>query len=89
MVQTTLWRSPERDNQLAYPSDSRDWFDLSLISKDGREEADRRKLSNRRSYQELIFDNFGLGFCGEAVLEKFFIGAAILGARRLRSPLRK
>src|SRR5262245_36145075 len=31
------------DNQLAYTSDSRDWFDLSLISTYGRKEADRLK----------------------------------------------
>jgi hypothetical protein len=53
------------DNQLAYTSDSREWFDLSLISRFGREEADRRKLLNRRTYQGLIFDGLGLGFCGE------------------------
>jgi heptosyltransferase II len=54
------------DNQLAYTSDSRDWFDLSLISRYGREEADRRKLLNRRTYQELIFDGLALCFSGEA-----------------------
>ena len=54
------------DDQLAYTSDSREWFDLSLISTYGREEADRRKLLNRRTYQELIFEGLGLGFCGEA-----------------------
>jgi len=53
------------DDQLAYTSDSREWFDLSLISTYGREEADRRKLLNRRTYQELIFEGLGLGFCGE------------------------
>ena len=53
------------DNQLNYTSDSRAWFDLSLISTHGRKEADRLKLLNRRSYQELIFDGLGLGFNGE------------------------
>ena len=53
------------DDQLTYTSDSRDWFDLSLISTYGREEADRLKLLNRRTYQELIFDGLGLGFSGE------------------------
>jgi ADP-heptose:LPS heptosyltransferase len=52
-------------DRLAYTSDSRDWFDLSLISEYGREEADRLKLLNRRTYQELIFEGLGLGFCGE------------------------
>src|SRR6266487_2356922 len=53
------------DDQLAYTSDSRSWFDLSLISAYGREEADRLKLLNRRTYQELIFEGLGLGFNGE------------------------
>ena len=53
------------DDTLAYTSDSRDWFDLSLISTYGREEADRLKLLNRRTYQELIFEGLGLGFSDE------------------------
>jgi len=36
-----------------------------LISTFGREEADRLKLLNRRTYQELIFEGLGLGFSGE------------------------
>jgi len=54
------------DDKLTYTSDSRSWFDLSLISTYGREEADRLKLLNRRTYQELIFEGLGLGFNGEA-----------------------
>jgi lipopolysaccharide heptosyltransferase II len=50
------------DDQLAYTSDSHGWFDLSLISTYGLEEADRLKLLNRRTYQELIFEGLGLGF---------------------------
>src|SRR6266478_6475474 len=53
------------DDKLAYTSDSSDWFDLSLISAHGREEADRLKLFNRRTYQELIFNSLGLGFNGD------------------------
>lgn len=56
------------DNQLAYTSDSREWFDLSLISRYGREEADRRKLLNRRTYQELVFSGLGFHFSGETYL---------------------
>jgi heptosyltransferase II len=56
------------DDQLAYTSDSRDWFDLSLISTYGREEADRRKLSNRRTYQELVFSGLEFDFAGETYL---------------------
>jgi hypothetical protein len=53
------------NGQPAYTADSRGWFDLSLISTYGREEADRLKLLNRRTYQELIFAGLGLGFSGE------------------------
>jgi heptosyltransferase II len=53
------------DEQLTYTSDSRAWFDLSVISAYGREKADRLKLLNRRTYQELLFDGLGLGFRGE------------------------
>ena len=54
------------DNQVAYTSDSCGWFDLSLISRYGREEADRRKFLNRRTYQELVFHGLGIRFCSEA-----------------------
>lgn len=54
-----------RDDNLAYTTDSRDWFDLSLISSYGRQEADRLKLLNRRTYQEMIFAGLGLRFSGE------------------------
>ena len=53
------------DGNLAYTPDSRNWFDLSLISTYGREEADRLKLLNRRTYQELVFEGLGFGFQGE------------------------
>ena len=53
------------NDKLAYTLDSRDWFDLSLISVYGRQEADRLKLLNRRTYQDLIFAGLGLAFGGE------------------------
>src|SRR5438093_874536 len=53
------------EDKLTYTSDSRDWFDLSLISTYGREKADRLKLLNRRTYQEFIFEGLGFRFCGE------------------------
>jgi len=45
-----------------YTPDSRRWFDLSLISTHGREAADRLKLLNRRTYQDLIFEGLGHTF---------------------------
>lgn len=53
---------------LRYTDNSKCWFDLSLISSYGREEADRLKLLNRQTYQELIFTGLGLHFAGEPYL---------------------
>jgi protein tyrosine phosphatase (PTP) superfamily phosphohydrolase (DUF442 family) len=53
------------ENQLRYTNDSRRWFDLSLISIYGRQEADRLKLQNRHTYQELVFGGLGFQFAGE------------------------
>jgi ADP-heptose:LPS heptosyltransferase len=58
----------DSQNNLRYTDDSRGWFDLSLISSFGRQEADKLKLKNRRTYQELIFDGLGFGFGGETYL---------------------
>ncbi len=55
-------------NRLCYTDDAKRWFDLSLISTHGREEADRLKFQNRRTYQDLIFDGLGFGFKGEEYL---------------------
>jgi heptosyltransferase II len=54
--------------QLCYTEDSKRWFDLSLISSYGREQADKLKLKNRRTYQELIFDGLGFRFAREPYL---------------------
>jgi heptosyltransferase-2 len=58
----------DSQNNLRYTHDSRDWFDLSLISTYGREQADKLKLQNRRTYQELIFGGLGFRFDGEPYL---------------------
>jgi hypothetical protein len=58
----------DSDNALRYSDDSRKWFDLSLISSFGKQEADRLKLLNRRAYQDLIFEGLGLHFKGEQYL---------------------
>jgi ADP-heptose:LPS heptosyltransferase len=54
--------SLEANNRLVYTDDSRGWFDLSLISRFGKQQADRLKLKNRRTYQDLIFSGMGLRF---------------------------
>ena len=61
---------PDADGgKLVYTDDSRGWFDLSLISRFGKQESDRLKLENRRTYQDLIFE--GMGFCFEG--EKYLL----------------
>ena len=39
-----------------------------LVDYQGRAEADRRKLLNRRTYQELVFSGLGFDFAGETYL---------------------
>jgi heptosyltransferase-2 len=58
----------ESSGRLCYTDNSKGWFDLSLISSYGRQEADRLKLLNRRTYQELIFTGLGLHFTGDRYL---------------------
>ena len=58
----------DSSQRLRYTNNSKYWFDLSLISSHGRQEADRLKLLNRQSYQELIFSGLGLHFAGETYL---------------------
>jgi heptosyltransferase II len=58
----------DSNNSLRYTENSRCWFDLSLISSHGRQEADRLKLLNRQTYQELIFSGLGFDFAGETYL---------------------
>jgi len=58
----------DSDDSLRYTDNSRRWFDLSLISSYGRQQADRLKLLNRHTYQELIFDGLGFRFAGETYL---------------------
>jgi len=58
----------DSDNLLRYTENARCWFDLSLISSHGREQADKLKFRNRKTYQEMIFDGLGLRFLGEQYL---------------------
>jgi hypothetical protein len=51
-----------------YTKEANGWFDLSLISRYGRQRADQLKLVNRRSYQELVFEGLGFRFRGEKYL---------------------
>jgi heptosyltransferase-2 len=54
-----------KDNKLTYTDSSSAWFDLSLISKFGKQKADELKYENKLSFQELIFKGLGYEFKGE------------------------
>lgn len=58
----------DSSQQLRYTDNSKCWFDLSLISSHGRAKADRLKLLNRQTYQQLIFSGLGFDFSGETYL---------------------
>jgi ADP-heptose:LPS heptosyltransferase len=58
----------DSNHALRYTENSKQWFDLSLISAYGKLKADKLKLENRRTYQELIFKGLGFHFGGEAYL---------------------
>jgi heptosyltransferase-2 len=66
-------------NSLCYTDSSRSWFDLSIISRHGKNQADVLKLRNRRTYQELIFEGLGLRFSGEGYLLPEAIGTDLSG----------
>lgn len=53
------------DGTVTYSDNSRGWFDLSLVSVHGRQQADALKFLNRRTYQDLIFEGLGLVFRDE------------------------
>jgi len=54
--------------KLTYTESAREWFDLSLVSRFGKERADRLKLENRKAYQEMIFRGLGYSFKDEPYL---------------------
>ena len=58
----------DNNDKLSYTESSACWFDLSLISKYGIEEANRLKYENQKSFQELVFSGLGYPFNGESYL---------------------
>ena len=63
-----LYGARKDGTTISYGDDARGWFDLSLVSRFGRAQADRLKYRNRRSYQDLVFEGLGHRFGGEAYL---------------------
>jgi ADP-heptose:LPS heptosyltransferase len=54
------------DGTMRYTDDSRAWFDLSMISRFGKDKADQLKYVNRRTYQDLLFEGLGFRFTGQS-----------------------
>jgi heptosyltransferase-2 len=63
----------KKSGAVCYTENARAWFDLSIISRFGKEKADQLKLRNRKTYQELVFDGLGYAFQGE----KYFLPEAV------------
>lgn len=57
-----------RDGRVVYGESARAWYDMGLISRFGKQRADELKRLNTRSYQEHLFEMFGLPFRGEDYL---------------------
>lgn len=57
--------SYEESGAVRYTKSASEWFDLSLISKFGKQRADELKKNNRRTYQDFIFSMLGHRFRGE------------------------
>lgn len=55
----------ENDTRMKYTEDSALWFDLSLISRYSKKEADRMKYEGKKSVQEYLFEMVGNKFCGQ------------------------
>lgn len=51
--------------EMDYTESSREWFDLSLISRFGIKKADELKLLNRKTFQEMLFRGLGYAFSGQ------------------------
>ena len=69
----------DNSDGLTYTEDSKEWFDLSLISRFGKEKADNLKYKNRKSYQEIIFKCLGHEFNGEKYYLPFVEGSSLSG----------
>jgi heptosyltransferase-2 len=55
-------------DRLSYTDESKEWYDMSLISKYGKEKADLLKWENKKPYQEILFSMLGKKFNGEEYL---------------------
>lgn len=54
-----------RDGSVVYGESARSWYDMGLVSRFGKQRADELKRLNTRTYQDHLFEMFGLKFQGE------------------------
>ncbi|MFH1145425.1 MAG: glycosyltransferase family 9 protein [bacterium] len=52
----------EITNEVKYTDHGKGWFDMSLISRHGKEKADELKKQNNRTFQEYLYEMFSLPF---------------------------
>jgi heptosyltransferase-2 len=57
-----------QDGAVRYGESARPWYDMGLLSRFGKERADELKRLNTRTYQDYLFEMFGLRFSGEEYL---------------------
>lgn len=51
-----------KSGNIAYTEDSSLWFDMGLMSKFGKEKADKLKAENKKTYQEIMYQILGLNY---------------------------
>lgn len=52
----------KEDEKVVYTRHLKEWFDMSLISVHGKQRADEIKLDNRKTFQQMLFEGFGMEF---------------------------
>jgi len=50
------------DGKKVYTEDSSSWFDMSLISKFGKQKADELKARNKKTYQQIMYETLDLDY---------------------------
>lgn len=60
LKKTKLFGAYIKDGKKEYTDDSAEWFDMSLISKFGKEKADELKKKNKATYQDIICKALGI-----------------------------
>jgi heptosyltransferase-2 len=62
---------------ITYSESASEWFDMSLISRFGREKADQLKMRNRKTYQDLVFAMIGRPFRREEYVLNMYLSTSV------------